>query len=74
MANAASRRAIDRLPQKPNLRPGEVAEFLDVSLTMVYDMIHTGDLPSLKIGAHYRIPRDSFVKTLEDGLVFKPGF
>ena len=52
------------LPPKVNLKTVEVAEFLNVSLATVYEMIHDGGLPCVKLGRIYRIPREAFVQWL----------
>ena len=53
------------LPNRPNLRPKEVANFLAIGLATVYEMIQTEDLPSVRVGSKtLRIPRDDFVKML----------
>jgi len=42
----------DRLVMKPT----EVAEALDCSKTTVYELIHSGQLPSVRIGKDMRVP------------------
>jgi excisionase family DNA binding protein len=49
------------LPSKANLRPKEIATFLDISLSKIYELIGAGELPSCKVGNQYRIPRDRFL-------------
>lgn len=44
------------------LRPGKVAELLDVSKDTVYELIHSGRLPAIRIGRRFVVPR----KALED--------
>ena len=56
---------LSNLPNHPNLEPREVAAFLRVSLAWVYDQIHQKHLPALKVGPHYRIPRQKFVDWYE---------
>lgn len=53
------------LPNHPNLHPKEVAAFLRVNVTWVYDQIQQRNIPGLKVGAHYRIPRDKFLQWYE---------
>jgi len=71
-------RLLDKLPNKPNLRPVEIAAFLDVSVVTVYQMIKQGVIPALRTSprahGHYRIPRDKFLKAIESGLVVQPDF
>lgn len=53
------------LPDKPNLRPQEVADFLQVNLSTVYRLIDENELPAFKLTAaknsSLRIPRDLFL-------------
>jgi len=49
------------LPPKPNLRPAEIAKFLDVSTATIYELIDQGEIPSLRVGRQLRIPRERFV-------------
>jgi excisionase family DNA binding protein len=60
---------VEKLPPKQNLRPTEVAEFLDCNLDTVYRMIHDGVIPAVKLGKHYRIPRDKFLEAYEKHLL-----
>jgi excisionase family DNA binding protein len=75
--NVNAKKMIDSLPAKPNLRPAEVAKFLDVSPQTVYQMIIQGVIPALKTsparGGHYRIPRDKLIAALES-LTTEPEF
>jgi excisionase family DNA binding protein len=63
------KKSLDELPSKPNLRPAEVAKFLDVSPVTIYEMIAGGTIPALKTspnrGGHYRIPRDKLILALQ---------
>jgi len=56
---------VNELPKHPNLFPSEVATFLRISLTTVYDMLQQGIMPAKKIGHQWRIPRDQFVDWFE---------
>ncbi len=47
---------IERLCYKPQ----EVAQMLNVSRNKVYELISSGELPSIKIGSSYKIPVDAF--------------
>jgi excisionase family DNA binding protein len=67
-------RPFDRLPAKPYLRVAEVAVFLDVSPQLIYTLIRRGEIPVFKAGRRSRIPRDRFMKTLEQRLVFSNQF
>lgn len=50
------------LPPKPRLRPSEIASYLDVALSTIYELIRSGELPAKKIGRQYRIPREEFLR------------
>lgn len=48
-----------QIPNKPMLRPDEVAAILSVSVMTVYRRIEDGTLAAVRIGGLYRIPRAS---------------
>lgn len=52
------------LPAKPNLRPSEIAEFLDISLATVYVMLDPEQpaLPWIQVRGQKRIPRAAFLE------------
>ncbi len=54
---------MENLPPKANLRPDDIAAFLDIEKSLVYEMIAEGDLPSLQVHSNksIRIPRDRFL-------------
>lgn len=55
--------------QKLLLKPEEVAERLSVGRTSVYDLLRSGRLESVRIGASRRVPAEAveaFVKGLRD--------
>lgn len=56
---------VDELPA-PLLKPADVARVLNVTVTQVYTLMRSGDLPALKIGKKgvWRVSRD----TLEEYL------
>jgi excisionase family DNA binding protein len=58
-------KAIEKLPPKANLRPAEVAAFLDINVQTVYDLIAEGLIPAIKYHREYRIPRDKFLVAYE---------
>jgi excisionase family DNA binding protein len=62
-------RALD-LPQKPLLRPDEVAQFLSVSLKTIYRWHRSGILPGTKINRSLRIPRDSVLSLIQEETIF----
>lgn len=47
------------------LRPGKVAELLDVSKDTVYDLIHSGRLPAIKIGRRFVVPKRSLEEWID---------
>lgn len=47
--------AKEQTPEPEYLRPSEVARRLSLSLSMVYNLVENGDLPSIKIGRSIRI-------------------
>lgn len=52
------------LPAHAHLTVWEVAHFLRVSPTMIYDLVSTGDPPPIRIGKAgktIRIPREQFL-------------
>jgi excisionase family DNA binding protein len=49
------------------LRPEEVAEALNVGRSTVFELMRTGELRSVKIGALRRVPTDAVTEFL-DGL------
>ncbi len=58
-------RALD-LPQKPLLRPDEVAQFLSVSLNTIYRWHRSGILVGTKINRSLKIPRDSVLALIQE--------
>jgi len=60
-ANVATQQALDKLPPKANLRPAEVAAFLDINSQTVYELIAEGIIPAIRMRRQYRIPREQFM-------------
>lgn len=57
---------LSALPNHANLTPMEVARFLAISLTLVYELINNGDLPHRRIGKKIiRINREKFIAWYE---------
>jgi len=50
------------LVEKLLLKPEEAAEALSIGRSKVYELIGTGELPSVRIGASRRIPADALVE------------
>lgn len=48
------------LPDKDFLRPRDVADFLDVSLSTIYELINDGEMPHIPVGRQKRISRSAF--------------
>lgn len=49
------------------MKPDEVAEFLCIHKNTVYKMIKRGDLPALRVGRSWRVPRRSLATLAYDG-------
>lgn len=47
------------------LRPVEVAELLGIGRSRAYELIGSGVIPSLRIGASVRVPHDSLKAWIE---------
>lgn len=47
------------------LRPTEVAELLGIGRSRAYELIGSGVIPSLRIGASVRVPHDSLRAWIE---------
>lgn len=50
------------LVEKLLLKPEEAAEVLSIGRSKVYELIGTGELASVRIGASRRIPADALVE------------
>jgi excisionase family DNA binding protein len=48
------------------MSPREVAEYLGVSVAVVYRLIHAGKLGAVNVGGQYRITAAALRKLLED--------
>ena len=57
----------DELPA-PLLKPADVARVLNVTVTQVYTLMRSGDLPALKIGKKgvWRVSRDTLEQYLAE--------
>lgn len=49
----------DEKYQKPFLLPAEFAELLGITVQTVYNRLRRGEIPHMRIGSTYRIPRES---------------
>lgn len=46
--------------------PAEVSRLLSIKLQTVYDLIKCGDMPALRIGRNYKIPKEMFDEWLRN--------
>lgn len=63
------------LVEKLLLKPEEAAEVLSIGRSKVYELIGTGELASVRVGASRRIPADALVEFVSrlQGLVADSG-
>ena len=52
--------------EKILLKPKEVTQYLGLSKSKVYEMITTGQLPSIRIGRCVRVPAKALEQWVED--------
>ena len=45
----------------------DIADTLAIGRNKAYALVNTGTIKALKIGQHYRIPRDEFIKFVKNG-------
>jgi len=56
------------------LRPSEAAKALGCSRTRVYEMVHTGDLPHVRLGGtSIRIPKLAIQRLIDDAMKLGEG-
>ncbi len=55
------------------LTVAEVAELARVSRMTVYRMVHSGELPAVRVGKSYRVPQAAVDELLTGGLDSAPG-
>ncbi len=48
------------------LKPMEVAQILGLGRSLVYELIATGDLPSIRIGRCIRIPSEALTQWIRE--------
>ena len=46
----------------------EVADLMRVSKMTVYRMIHSGDIPAIRVGKSFRVPQQAFEQLIGQGL------
>ena len=47
----------------------DIADTLSIGRNKAYHLINTGKIKALKLGNHYRIPRENFISFLKDGVM-----
>jgi len=47
------------------LRPGEAAEAIGIGRSKIYELISSGELPSVRIGGSVRVPLDKLREWVE---------
>lgn len=52
--------------EKLLLKPTEVAETLRIGRSLVYGMLASGELPSIRVGRCIRVPKTSLEKWIND--------
>ncbi|MBW2645109.1 MAG: helix-turn-helix domain-containing protein [Deltaproteobacteria bacterium] len=52
-----------KLPNKPLLRPDEVADYWSVAVSTIYSWIDQGVIQAVKKGGTIRIPREEALKS-----------
>lgn len=48
----------------------DIADTLDIGRNKAYILVNTGKIKALRVGHHYRIPRDAFVAFIMQGSEF----
>ena len=51
------------------LTVGDIADTLAIGRNKAYDFVNSGRIKALKLGNHYRIPRENFISFLKDGVM-----
>ncbi len=46
----------------------DIADTLAIGRNKAYALVNTGKIRALKIGQHYRIPRDNFIAFIKNGV------
>ena len=50
------------------LKVEDIADTLEIGRNKAYSLVTTGKIKALKLGNHYRIPRENFIKFLKEGI------
>lgn len=53
------------------LKVEDIADTLEIGRNKAYSLVATGKIKALKLGNHYRIPKESFIKFLREGIAVK---
>jgi excisionase family DNA binding protein len=62
-----------RIVEQVLLRPGEAAKALGCSRTRVYELVHSGDLPHVRLGGtSIRIPSAAIQQLVNDAMSATP--
>lgn len=59
---------MDQPPAPRFLTVAEVAEIARVSKMTVYRMVHSGELPAIRVGKSFRVPYDEVEKLLGEAI------
>lgn len=59
----------DRLAEARFLTVAEVASIMRVSKMTVYRMVHSGELPAVRVGRSFRVPEDAVKAYLDSSFV-----
>ena len=52
--------------EKTVYTPKEVAEYLRISITAAYNLMHAVDFPSFRVGARWKVRADEFDRWVEE--------
>lgn len=64
---------LDTIIDETFFSPEELAKKFKISLSSVYKLVRSGQIPSLRLGKIYRIPSSELSRTLKDQEKNKPG-
>lgn len=53
-------------PEPLLLRVGEAAVLLGVSRSKLYELLHSGEVPSIRVGSSLRVPRRHLLSWIEE--------
>lgn len=51
------------------LTPSQVAKHLSIGKNRVYALIKSGEIPAIKIGTRYKIPKNQLMEWIENNLL-----